>query len=205
MVKTVMEKIGPLDLEIILLGMAKDGTFDEGDIAGSNLKRLGVGRTLDLLASLKERDLIDMNTDGSFSVTDLARSVLWDKSLSAQGKILRLLEIRPCSSEEIPKILEMTPEKIFDEMERLRRNSLVLMSPLRVEESLVKMYEILPEGIEAGKKTESDDVPDAQWKQHGILDLVDEIVADIKATGSDMEPALGKLDRLRKRLESNLS
>ena len=42
------------------------------------------------------------------------------------------------------------------EIENLRKNQFVLMSPQRVEEKLIKVYEILPEGIEVIDKTETD-------------------------------------------------
>ena len=86
-----MTKLGSVDLEIIHLGISKKGPFNETDLARSNLKHLGVGRMLDSLASLKDRKLLEMNPDGSFAVTDLARHILWDKKIPTKVRILRLL------------------------------------------------------------------------------------------------------------------
>ena len=54
--------------------------------------------------------------------------------------------------EDVSEILGESSEDVFAEIEEMRKDQLVLMSPLREEDRLVKMYEILPEGIEAIKK-----------------------------------------------------
>jgi len=90
-----------IDLEILHLGIKRSGSFNEKDIENSELKRLGVGRILDSLASLKDRRLIDLNKDGSFSITDLAKHTLWSEQIPTWIKILRLLEIKSCSIEMI--------------------------------------------------------------------------------------------------------
>ena len=92
-----MTKLGVIDLEILHLGIKWSGSFNEKDIEKSELKRLGVGRILDSLASLKDRKLIDLNSDGSFSITDLAKHTLCSEQIPTWVKILRLLEIKSCS------------------------------------------------------------------------------------------------------------
>jgi len=76
-----MTKLGLIDLQILHLGIKCNGNFNEKDIENSELKRLGVGRILDALASLKDRKLINLNSDGSFFITDLAKHALWDKQI----------------------------------------------------------------------------------------------------------------------------
>ena len=71
-----MVKLGTIDVEILNLAINQNGTFDEHNLENSELKRLGVGRILDALALLKERELIVMNNDGSFSITGLGRESL---------------------------------------------------------------------------------------------------------------------------------
>ncbi|MFZ9006119.1 MAG: hypothetical protein ACO293_05010, partial [Nitrosopumilaceae archaeon] len=89
-----MTKLTMVDLKILFLGINKEGTFDEKDIEESDLKKLGVGRILDQLASLKERGLIEMNKNGSFSITSSAKQILWDDEIPLWVKILRVLEIK---------------------------------------------------------------------------------------------------------------
>ncbi len=151
-----MTKLTMVDLQILYLGIKGNGRFDEKDIEQSDLKKLGVGRVLDQLASLKERSLIEMNNDGSFFVTSMARHILWDNQIPLWIKILRILEIKSHGIEKISSFLLLSQDQIQNEIEDLRKRQLVLMSPLRIETGIVKMYEILPEGIEQIKKAQSE-------------------------------------------------
>ena len=72
-----MRKLGTIDLEILHLAIKEKGTFNENSLENSELKRHGVGKLLDALASLKDRKFISLNKDGSFSITELSREILW--------------------------------------------------------------------------------------------------------------------------------
>jgi len=201
-----MTKLGTIDLEILYLGIKNDKSFDEKDIENSQLKKLGVGRILDSLASLKDRKLIDLNKDGSFSVTDLARQILWGEQIPLQVKILRLLEIKSCSLETISDFLKISETKISEEIEKLRKSQFVLMSPLRQESKIIKMYEILPEGIEKIKEIEKLGLQDNSFEKKSkdeIFDLVDEAINQIKES-SDIhrEKVVSKLEEIKAKLNS---
>lgn len=201
-----MTKLGTIDLEILYLGIKNDKSFDEKDIENSQLKKLGVGRILDSLASLKDRKLIDLNKDGSFSVTDLARQILWGEQIPLQVKILRLLEIKSCSLETISDFLKISETKISEEIEKLRKSQFVLMSPLRQESKIIKMYEILPEGIEKIKEIEKLGLQDNSFEKKSkdeIFDLVDEAINQIKES-SDIhrEKMVSKLEEIKAKLNS---
>ena len=170
-----MVKLGSLDLEMIRIGMARNGTFDENDIANSDLKRLGTGKILDLLASLRDRKMLESNNDGSFSVTQLSRDILWDNSIPVILRILRTLETRPCSMEELSDILGISHDTILEKTKELRKNGLILMSPLRRGDNLVKMYEILPDGIDAIGRIEMEGTFVDSGKDAKIIGLIDEI------------------------------
>lgn len=172
-----------LDLQILYLGIKGNGRFDEKDIEESDLKKLGVGRILDQLASLKERNLIDMNKDGSFSITSITRHILWDNQIPLWIRILRILEIKSQEIEKIALFLLLSPDQIQTEVEDLRKRQLVLMLPLRNETGIVKMYEILPEGIEEIKKAQIEGVqnkPQIIKSQIEILSIIDETIEEIK-------------------------
>lgn len=201
-----MTKLGAIDLEILYLGIKNDKNFNEKDIENSQLKKLGVGRILDSLASLKDRKLIDLNKDGSFSVTDLARQILWGEQIPLQVKILRLLEIKSCSLETISDFLKISETKISEEIEKLRKSQFVLMSPLRQESKIIKMYEILPEGIEKIKEIEKLGLQDNSFEKklkEEIFDLVDEVINQIKES-SDIhrEKMVSKLEEIKAKLNS---
>lgn len=197
---TNMTKLGAIDVEVISLGIGKKGMFDEHDIARSDLKRLGVGRIMDLLASLKDRRLIDQNKDGSFSVTDLARDALYDDKTDIKVRILRLLEEKPNSIEEISKALGKRHEEVLEKIEELRRDRLVLMSPLRVDEKLLKYYEILPGSLESIRTIHETADPSKEPTHNKILGIVDEIARDVES-GVAGKDTIKKINRLKRELE----
>jgi len=178
-----MTKLSIVDLQILYLGIKGNGRFDEKDIDQSELKRLGVGRILDQLASLKDRKLIDLNADGSFSITSEARHILWDNQIPTWIKILRILEIKSQSIAKISSFLLLSEDLILNEIEDLRKRQLVLMSPFRNETGLVKMYEILSDGIEQIKKAQSEGVqnkPEIKKPQIEIWSIIDETIDEVK-------------------------
>jgi len=178
-----MTKLGVVDLEILYLGIKDDGNFNEKSIENSELKRLGVGRILDALASLKDRKLINLNSDGSFSITDLARHTLWDKEIPTWVRILRLLEIKACNIESMSQFLKKPETELIEDIEKLRKNQLILMSPLRQETKIIKMYEILPEGIEKIKKIEENGFENNSLEEKKpkteIFEIIDQIIDEI--------------------------
>jgi len=197
-----------VDLQILYLGIKGNGRFDEKDIDQSELKRLGVGRILDQLASLKERKLIDLNTDGSFSLTSMARHILWDSKIPRWIKILRILEIKSQSLEKISSFLLLSQEQIQNEIEDLRKRQLVLMSPFRNETGLVKMYEILPEGIEQIKKAESEgfqNKPGIKKPQIEIWSIIEETIKEVKGlqgiSEDKKEDIISNLQKIKDKLE----
>jgi hypothetical protein len=203
-----MRKIGTVDLEILDLAMKKNGTFNENNLENSELKRLGVGRILDALASLKDRKLISLNGDGSFSITNLAREILWSNNIPTWAKILRLLQVKSCSMKQIIDILRISEDKLMADVEKLRKSQFVLMSPQRQKEKLVKMYEILPEGIEEIDKTETKGFDNTNFDEPKpeveILSLIDEIVKEIQDFQIDQskkDSITGKLSNLKDKLE----
>jgi len=203
-----MRKLGTVDLEILNLAIKENGTFNENSLENSGLKRLGVGRILDALASLKDRKLVSLNSDGSFSITDLAREILWSNNIPTWAKILRLLQIKSCSMEQIVETLRTSEDKLIEDVEKLRKNQFVLMSPQRKEDRLVKVYEILPEGIEEIGKTETVGFDNTNFDEPKpeveILSLIDEIVKviqDSQIDQSEKDGITGKLSKLKDRLE----
>jgi hypothetical protein len=203
-----MRKIGTVDLEILDLAMKKNGTFNENNLENSELKRLGVGRILDALASLKDRKLISLNDDGSFSITNLAKEILWSNNIPTWAKILRLLQVKSCSMKQIADILRISEDRLIDDMEKLRKSQFVLMSPQRQEDRLVKVFEILPEGIEEIDKTETKGFDNTNFDEPKpeveILSLIDEIVKEIQDFQIDQskkDSITRKLSNLKDKLE----
>jgi len=198
-----MRKLGTIDLEILHLAMTENGTFDETNLENSELKRLGVGKILDSLASLKDRKFISLNKDGSFSITELAREILWNDKVPIWAKILRLLQIKSCNMKQITDVLRMSEKEVSEDLEKLRKNQFILMSPQRQEGKIVKIYEIMAEGIAEIDRTENigfestifSDPPDTE-----IISLIDEIfkiVQDSHLEQSEKNSITGNLSTLK--------
>ena len=145
-----MRVLGTVDLEILHLAVAGGGRVDESGLGNSEkLRRLGVGRTLDALASLRDRGMLTLNSeDGSFSVTDAAYGLLWTENVPLRARVLRLLEIRSCSLLEMASILQTDRlDALQAALDELRKARLVMMSPRVRDGRPEKIYEVLPEGI----------------------------------------------------------
>jgi len=203
-----MRKLGTIDLEILHLAINENGTFNETHLENSELKRLGVGKLLDSLATLKDRKMISLNNNGSFSITELAKEILWSKSIPTWGKILRLLQIKSCNIEQIENILKISKNKITEEIEKLRKNQLVLMSPQRIENKVIKVYEILPEGIIKIDKTETegfDKTGFGESKQDveifSVIELIKKEIQDTQLEQSKKDSIIQKLTTLKEKLK----
>lgn len=201
-----MTKLGLIDLEILFLGIKNNGAFNEKDIENSELKRLGVGRILDSLASLKDRKLLTLNSDGTFSITELAKYTLWSEQIPTGVKILRLLEIKSFDIEAISNFLRKPEDELVEEIEKLRKKQLVLMSPLRQESKLVKMYEILPEGVEEIKKIEEfgfQNNSEENTSKKEIFELINELVEEFSNESiedSKKKKIILKLEKIKEKL-----
>ncbi len=203
-----MRKLGTIDLQILDLAIKENGTFNENNLENSELKRLGVGRILDALASLKDRKMVSLNSDGSFSITDLAREILWSSNVPTWAKILRLLQIKSCSMKQMVDILRTSEDRLIEDLEKLRKSQFVLMAPQRQEDRLVKVYEILPEGIEEIDKTETVGFDNTNFDEFKpgveILSIIDEIVKEIQDFQMDQskkDSITGKLSKLKDKLK----
>jgi hypothetical protein len=203
-----MRKLGTIDLEVLFLAVKEKGTFDENNLENSELKRHGVGKILDTLASLKDRKFISLNSDGSFSITQLAREILWSANIPIWGRILRLLQIKSCNIDQITDILGTSEDKIKHELEELRKNEFVLMSPQRQEEKLIKIYEILPEGIQEIDKTDTQGFNKSNFRKvtlnGGIIEIINQIQNEIQKsniTEHDKNKIIEKVKDLKNRLE----
>ena len=203
-----MRKLGTIDLEVLSLAIKGKGTFNENNLENSELKRHGVGKILDTLASLKDRKFISLNSDGSFSITELARDILWSSNIPIWGKILRLLQIKSCNLNQIIEVIQSSEEKIMYEIEELRKNQLILMSPQRQEDKLIKIYEILPEGVQEIDKTETQGFNKNKFKKvkprQEILEMLDVVIKEInvlKITQDEKEKIVNKIFNIKDKLE----
>jgi len=202
-----MIKLSLLDLQILHLGVNENGEFNEKDIAKLELNKIGVGRILDQLAALKDRNLITMNKDRSFSITEEARKILWDENTPIEIKILSVLDISPQMLQKISSLLLIEENQIKKTIEELQKNHLVLMSTVKNEAGIVKMYEILPEGVEYLDKANSGSVQtlselNPQLKNLGVLeDTLNEIRRLKDISEETKNKIIANLESIKKNLE----
>lgn len=181
-----MRLIGTIDLEVLHVAIRAGGKFNEGDLERSDLKRLGVGRILDALASLKDKKMISLNPDGSFSVTEKARALLWSPDVPEWARILRLLQVRSCSAEQVEDILGIGHDTLERAMDDLRRQQYVLMSPQRRDGRVVRIYEILPDGAQRIDRTDADGFDDST-PAVSEADMINGILAAVQESSMGQE------------------
>jgi DNA-binding MarR family transcriptional regulator len=110
--------------------------------------------------------------------------------------------------DQIEDILKISKEELSQEIEKLRKNQFVLMSPQRMDERLIKIYEILPEGIEAIDKTETEGFENTKFgeikPEVEILSIIDEIrkeIQDSQLEQTKKDSISEKLSKLKDKLE----
>ena len=169
--KSVMRMLGRLDLEILHLAVMHGKNITESELESSSLKRLGVGKMLDALASLRDKGLLDLNpVDGSFTMTDVAYNILWSEKIPLMVRILRLLEIQSCSTSDMMVLLHTDRyDDIKETLANLQRRQYVMITPqIRKEGAPQKVYEILEKGLdEIDKITNNKDAN--EWTNTQIL------------------------------------
>jgi hypothetical protein len=203
-----VRKLGTIDLAMLNLAIKENGTFNENNLENSELKKHGVGKILDTLASLKDRKFISLNSDGSFSITPLAQEILWSNKIPIWARILRLLQIKSCNLKQIVDIIEESEEKSIAEIEKLRKNQLILMSPQRKEGKVIKIYEILPEGIDQIDKTETEGFENVKFEDSKynieILETINELdkqIEKLQISNIEKKDIKNKINDLRNQLK----
>ncbi len=110
--------------------------------------------------------------------------------------------------EQIIDILRISKDKLLVDVEKLRKTQFVLMSPQRQKEKLVKIYEILPEGIEEIDKTETEGFDNTNFDESKseveILELIDEVIKELNDSQMEQlkkDSITEKLSKLKEKLE----
>lgn len=179
-------KLDQIDLEFLYLGMTRNGTFNEQDLIGSDLAYLGVGRTLDKIAHLKENNLLSLAGE-RFAITDAAKNIFWAKDTPLQTRILRLLEIKPFEEASIAKYLLEPYNTILSETEKLRSQGLIIHVTINKDDRIIRVCEITQDGVECTSQG-------SQKLQ--MQKLLDEIQA--KSSSLDNTKITETIEKLRK-------
>jgi len=142
-----------MDLEILYQAKkSKNGITPEA-ISKQDVFTPGVWELVDKFATLQENNLITKNKEGFFVLTKNGMNTFWDIESPLWLNLLKLLRIKPFSDTECAMYLEEPIPAVQQALDMIRKKGYVLMAPLRKEEKLLKMYEILPEGVEQLSKS----------------------------------------------------
>ena len=142
-----------MDLEILYQAKkSKNGITPEA-ISKQDVFTPGVWELVDKFATLQEKNLITKKKEGLFVLTKKGMNTFWDIESPLWLNLLKLLRIKPFSDTECAMYLEEPIPAVQQALDMIRKKGYVLMAPLRKEEKLLKMYEILPEGVEQLSKS----------------------------------------------------
>jgi len=137
-----------MDLEILYQAKKSKNGIDPEDVNKQDVFTPGVWELVDKFTALQEKNLLTKNKGGLFELTKKGMNTFWNIESPLWLNLLKLLRIKAFSDIECAMYLEEPLPAVQQALDMIRKNGYVLMSPLRKEEKLLKMYEILPDGIE---------------------------------------------------------
>ena len=137
-----------MDLEILYqTKKSKNGISPEA-VSQQDVFTPGIWELVDKFASLQEKNLLTKNKEGLFVLTKNGINTFWDIESPLWLNLLKLLRVKPLADTECARYLEEYIPAVQQALEMIRKKGYVMMSQLRKEEKLLKMFEILPEGVE---------------------------------------------------------
>jgi len=137
-----------IDLEILYQAKKSKNGISPENISQPDVFTPGIWELADKFATLQERNLLSKNEKGIFQITKAGINTFWDIESPLWMNLLKLLRIKPLSDAECAMYLEEPIPAVQQALEMIREKGYVMMSSLRKEKKLLKMFEILPEGIE---------------------------------------------------------
>jgi len=137
-----------IDLEILYQAKKSKNGISPENISQPDVFTPGIWELADKFATLQERNLLSKNEEGIFQITKAGMNTFWDIESPLWMNLLKLLRLKPLSDAECAMYLEEPIPAVQQALEMIREKGYVMMSSLRKEKKLLKMFEILPEGIE---------------------------------------------------------
>jgi len=142
-----------MDLEILYQAKkSKNGIIPE-DVSQQDVFTPSIWELVDKFTALQEKNLLTKNREGLFELTKKGLDTFWYMESPLWMNLLKLLLVKPFSDTQCAMYLGEPIPAVQQALDMIRKKNYVLMSPLRKEEKLLKMYEILPGGIEQLSKS----------------------------------------------------
>ena len=137
-----------IDLEILYQAKKSKNGVSPENISQPDVFTPGIWELADKFATLQERNLLSKSEQGIFQITKAGMNTFWNIESPLWMNLLKLLRIKSLSDAECAMYLEEPIPAVQQALEMIREKGYVMMSSLRKEKRLLKMFEILPEGIE---------------------------------------------------------
>jgi len=136
-----------IDLEILYQAKKSKNGISPENISQPDVFTPGIWELADKFATLQERNLLSKNEEGIFQITKAGMNTFWNIESPLWMNLLKLLRIKPLSDAECAMYLEEPIPAVQQALEMIREKGYVMMSQLRKDKKLLKMFEILPEGV----------------------------------------------------------
>jgi len=137
-----------IDLEILYRAKKSKNGISPENISQPDVFTPGIWELADKFATLQEKNLLSKNQEGLFKITKAGINTFWYTESPLWMNLLKLLRIKPLSDKECAMYLEEPIPAVQQALEMIRERGYVMMTPLRKDQKLLKMFEILPGGVE---------------------------------------------------------
>ncbi len=137
-----------IDLEILYRAKKSKNGISPENISQPDVFTPGIWELADKFATLQEKKLLSKSDEGLFKITKAGINTFWHTESPLWMNLLKLLRIKPLSDKECAMYLEEPIPAVQQALEMIREKGYVMMTPLRKDKKLLKMFEILPGGIE---------------------------------------------------------
>ncbi len=137
-----------IDLEILYRAKKSKNGISPENISQPDVFTPGIWELADKFATLQEKKLLSKSDEGLFKITKAGINTFWHTESPLWMNLLKLLRIKPLSDKECAIYLEEPIPAVQQALEMIREKGYVVMTPLRKDQKLLKMFEILPKGVE---------------------------------------------------------
>ncbi len=137
-----------IDLEILYRAKKSKNGISPENISQPDVFTPGIWELADKFSTLQEKKLLSKSDEGLFKITKAGINTFWHTESPLWMNLLKLLRIKPLSDKECAIYLEEPIPAVQQALEMIREKGYVMMTPLRKDKKLLKMFEILPEGVE---------------------------------------------------------
>jgi len=141
-----------IDLEILYRAKKSENGISPETITQPDVFTPSIWELAEKFTYLQEKNLLAKNKDGLFELTKKGVNTFWNIESPLRLNLLKLLRVKPQSDAQCAMYLGEPIPAVQQALDLNRKKEYVMMSPLRKEGRLLKMYEILPQGLEQLKK-----------------------------------------------------